>query len=65
MVGPGWLLAGVQLEVIIHGNVGGQHLQIQRINVLQGAGGSQELEPWPEVGLDWSPKDPHLLVFML
>lgn len=34
VVGPGQVLAGVELEVVIHGDVGGQHLQIQRIDVL-------------------------------
>lgn len=38
--GPGYVLAGVELEVIIHGDVGGQHLQIQGIGVLRRAGGS-------------------------
>lgn len=37
--GPGLLLAGAELEVIIHGDVGGQHLQIQTIDVLREAGG--------------------------
>lgn len=30
----GQLLAGVELEVIIHGDVGGQHLQVQSVRVL-------------------------------
>lgn len=43
VVGPGEVLAGVELEVIIHGDVGGQHLQIQSIDVLQRAGGSKSV----------------------
>lgn len=34
-VGPGQLLAGVELEVIIHGDVGSQHLQVQSVRVLK------------------------------
>lgn len=33
-VGSGPLLAGVELEVIIHGDVGSQHLQVQSVRVL-------------------------------
>lgn len=43
VVGPGEVLAGVELEVIIHGDVGGQHFQIQSINILQRAGGSKSV----------------------
>lgn len=39
VVGPGWLLAGAELEVVIHGDVRGQHLQVQGVGVLQGTGG--------------------------
>lgn len=54
MVGPGEVLAGVELEVIIHGDVGGQHLQIQSIDVLQRAGGSKRVslglrQAWPSI----------------
>lgn len=30
----GQLLTGVELEVIIHGDVGSQHLQVQRVRIL-------------------------------
>lgn len=38
VVEPGQVLTGAELEVIIHGDVGGQHLQIQGIEVLWRAG---------------------------
>lgn len=43
----GQLLTGVELEVIIHGDVGGQHLQVQSVRVLQKAGGCSQQGPWP------------------
>lgn len=42
----GQLLTGVELEVIIHGDVGGQHLQVQSVRVLQKAGGCSQQGPW-------------------
>ena len=43
----GQLLTGVELEVIIHGDVGGQHLQVQSVRVLQEAGECSQQGPWP------------------